>query len=70
MAFPAIILLLFLLLFFTQIYLCRNGLKALFHGINFWKFGLSFAKFSSIEVDPLTTNIAIYNHSLKAHSQV
>lgn len=42
---------------------CRRCLKALFNGIKFCEFGLSFAKISSIEIDPLTTNIAIYNNS-------
>lgn len=49
---------------------CRRCLKALFNGIKFREFGLSFAKISSIEIDPLTANIAIYNNSLTLMSVI
>ena len=49
---------------------CRRVLKALFHGIKFYKLVLSFAKISSIEVDPVITNIAICNDSLTLMSVI
>ena len=60
--------------FFKEIYSCRRDIKALFQEdginihelglINFREMGLSFAKMACIGIDPLTTNIAIYNDSL------
>ena len=54
----------------VEISSCRRVLKALFHGIKFYKLVLSFAKISSIEVDPVITNIAIYNDSLTLMSVI
>ena len=47
-----------------EIHFYRRGLKALFHGNNFCELGLLCAKIFATEVDPLTTNIVIYNDSL------
>ena len=51
-------------MFSTEIYSCRRGLKALFHGIDFGKLGHSFAKIYLIDVYLLITNITFSNDSL------
>ena len=51
-------------MFSTEIYSCRRGLKALFHGIDFDKLGHSFAKIYLIDVYLLITNVTFSNDSL------
>ena len=66
------------LFFFAEMYSCRRDIKALFHGINIRELGLinsretglSFEKIACIDIDPLTTNIAIQNDSLTLLSVV